>query len=84
MLIPELIRRGALYHRDRTALLFGERSMSFAEVDSLSCRIAQVLGGAVGLGKIFSRASARLNQPARSISGKLWKRPLCGGHSSVK
>jgi acyl-CoA synthetase (AMP-forming)/AMP-acid ligase II len=51
MLIPELIRRGALYHRERTALLFGERSMSFAEVDSLSSRIAQVLGGPVGLAK---------------------------------
>ena len=51
MLVTELIRRGALYHKDRTALLFGNDTMSFAEVESLSNRIAQVLGGALGLGK---------------------------------
>ena len=51
MLVTELIRRGALYHRERTALIFGDRAMSFAEVESLSNRIAQVLGGALGLGK---------------------------------
>ncbi len=51
MLVTELIRRGALHHRERTALLFGDRAMSFAEVESLSNRIAQVLGGTLRLGK---------------------------------
>ncbi|HYD12074.1 MAG TPA: AMP-binding protein [Allosphingosinicella sp.] len=51
MLVTELIRRGALYHRDRPALLFGERAMTFAEVETLSNRLAQVLGGRLGLGK---------------------------------
>lgn len=51
MLVTELIRRGALYHRDRTALIFGGESMTFGQVESLSNRIAQVLGGGLGLGK---------------------------------
>ncbi len=51
MLVTELIRRGALHHRARTALIFGDVSMSFGEVESLSNRIAQVLGGRLGLGK---------------------------------
>ena len=51
MLLTELIRRGALYHRDRIALLFGDERMTFGAVDSLSNRIAQVLGGRLGLGK---------------------------------
>jgi len=51
MLVTELIRRGARYHKERPALLFGDRSMSFAEVESLSNRIAQVFGGPLGLGK---------------------------------
>ena len=51
MLVTELIRRGAVYHRDRTALLFGDAAMTFGEVESLSNRIAQVLGGRLGLGK---------------------------------
>ena len=51
MLITELIRRGALYHRERIALLFGEREMTFGAVDSLANRIAQVLGGRLGLGQ---------------------------------
>jgi acyl-CoA synthetase (AMP-forming)/AMP-acid ligase II len=51
MLVTELIRRGAYYHGDRTALLFGEERMSFRAVERLSNRIANALGGALGLGK---------------------------------
>ncbi|HYI64304.1 MAG TPA: AMP-binding protein [Allosphingosinicella sp.] len=50
MLITELIRRGALYHGSRTALRFGDDSLSFREVDRLSSRIANTLGG-LGLAK---------------------------------
>jgi len=50
MLVTELIRRGALYHGPRTAILFGDRSMTFREVDRLSNRIAHALA-ARGLGK---------------------------------
>ena len=51
MLVTELIRRGALYHGDRTALLFGDETMTFREVERLSNRIAHALGGALGLGQ---------------------------------
>jgi len=50
MLITELIRRGALYHRTRIALRFGDESMTFGEVDRLSNRIAHALAG-LGLAK---------------------------------
>ena len=45
MLLTELIRRGAAWHGDRTAILFGEESLSFRAVDRLSNRIAHVLAG---------------------------------------
>jgi len=51
MLVTELIRRGALHHGDRTAILFGEERLSFREVDRLSNRIANAIGGPLGLGK---------------------------------
>jgi acyl-CoA synthetase (AMP-forming)/AMP-acid ligase II len=51
MLVTELIRRGAAYHGDRTALLFGEERMSFRAVDRLSNRIAHALGGTLGLAR---------------------------------
>jgi len=51
MLVTELIRRGALYHAHRTAILFGDERMSFREVDLLSNRVANAIGGALGLSK---------------------------------
>ena len=51
MLITELIRRGALYHGARTAILFGDERRSFREVNLQSNRIANALGNALGLGK---------------------------------
>ena len=51
MLVTELIRRGALYHRDRVAIRFGDRTMSFREVDLLSNRIANALIGGLGLAR---------------------------------
>jgi len=50
MLVTELIRRGAAWHGDRTAILFGDRTMTFREVDRLSNRIAHVYAG-MGLGR---------------------------------
>ena len=43
MLTVELIRRGARYFSDRTAVLFEDRSLTFAEIDELSNRFAHVL-----------------------------------------
>jgi acyl-CoA synthetase (AMP-forming)/AMP-acid ligase II len=43
MLTVELIRRGARYFPDRTAILFEDKALTFAEVDQLSNRFAQVL-----------------------------------------
>jgi acyl-CoA synthetase (AMP-forming)/AMP-acid ligase II len=51
MLVSELIRRGALYHGDRTAILFGDGRLSFRDVDHLSNRLANVLIHALGLGR---------------------------------
>jgi acyl-CoA synthetase (AMP-forming)/AMP-acid ligase II len=39
----ELIRRGARQHADRIALVFGEESLSFSEVDGLSSQLAHAL-----------------------------------------
>jgi len=39
----ELINRGARHYPDRTAIVFGERSLSFADVDGLSSRLANAL-----------------------------------------
>ncbi|MGQ0660361.1 AMP-binding protein [Sphingosinicella sp.] len=50
MLVTELIRRGALWHGDRIAILFGDEAMTFREVDRLSNRIAHVYAG-LGLAK---------------------------------
>jgi acyl-CoA synthetase (AMP-forming)/AMP-acid ligase II len=51
MLVTELIRRGALYHGERPALLFGDRSLTFREVDRLSSRIANLFIDGLGLRK---------------------------------
>ena len=42
----ELIRRGALQHGQRTAIVFGDSSLTFTEVDQLSSRIAHALHAA--------------------------------------
>lgn len=51
MLVTEIIRRGALYHGDRIALRFGDRSRTFREVDRLSSRLANALREGLGLAK---------------------------------
>jgi acyl-CoA synthetase (AMP-forming)/AMP-acid ligase II len=43
MLTVELIRRGARYFSERTAVLFEAKSLTFGEVDELSNRFAHVL-----------------------------------------
>jgi acyl-CoA synthetase (AMP-forming)/AMP-acid ligase II len=43
MLTVELIRRGARYFPERTAVLFEDKSLTFAEVDELCNRFAHVL-----------------------------------------
>jgi fatty-acyl-CoA synthase len=43
MLTVELIRRGARYFAERTAVYFEDTSLTFAEVDQLSNRFARVL-----------------------------------------
>jgi fatty-acyl-CoA synthase len=51
MLVTELIRRGARYHGDRPAILFGDLHLTFREVDRLSNRIANLLRDGLGHGK---------------------------------
>lgn len=43
MLTVELILRGAKYFPERTAVLFEDRSLTFAEVDEIASRFANVL-----------------------------------------
>ncbi|HEU5362149.1 MAG TPA: AMP-binding protein [Gaiellaceae bacterium] len=43
MTVAELIRRGARRFRDRTAVLCGDESLTFGEVDELANRVAHVL-----------------------------------------
>ena len=43
MLTVELIRRGARYFAERRAVLFEDKTLTFAEVDELSNRFAHVL-----------------------------------------
>jgi len=51
MLATELIRRGALYHRDRVAIRFADSALSFREVELLSNRIANALHAGLGLAR---------------------------------
>lgn len=46
----ELIRRGARQHGPRTAVTYGDQSLSFAQVDALSSRLAHALHAA-GVGQ---------------------------------
>lgn len=41
--VLDLIRRGARQHGPRTAIVFGSQSLTFAEVDAFSARLAQAL-----------------------------------------
>ncbi|MGE3396389.1 MAG: AMP-binding protein, partial [Sphingomonas sp.] len=50
MLVTEMIRRGATWHGDRKAILFGDQAMTFRAVDRLSNRISHVYSG-LGLEK---------------------------------
>jgi fatty-acyl-CoA synthase len=47
--MTEMVRRGALYHGPRTAVLFGDQRLTFDEVDRLSNRLANALIADEGL-----------------------------------
>jgi acyl-CoA synthetase (AMP-forming)/AMP-acid ligase II len=66
MLVTEMIRRGALHHRDRVALRFGDQSLSFAEVDARSNRIANALADRLGLAPL-SRIALLLDNGLHSM-----------------
>jgi acyl-CoA synthetase (AMP-forming)/AMP-acid ligase II len=60
----ELIRRGAAQHGPRTAIVFGEQSLSFAEVDAISSQLAHALLGLTAQG---SRIALLLNNGLYSV-----------------
>ena len=65
MLTVELIRRGARYFPERTAVLFEDKSLTFTEVDELSNRFAHVLArNGVGRG---SRLAILANNSVHSV-----------------
>lgn len=45
MLAVDLVRRGAARHADRTAIVFGDRSLTYRDVDRAANRIANVFRG---------------------------------------
>ena len=61
----ELIRRGALQHGPRTAIVFGDRSLSFAEVDRLSSQLAHALHAAGAVP--HTRVALLLNNGLHSV-----------------
>ena len=65
MLAVELVRRGAARYGSRTAVVFGGRSLSFAEVDTAANRIAHVLAslGVARRGRCLSRACRAGREP---------------------
>jgi acyl-CoA synthetase (AMP-forming)/AMP-acid ligase II len=65
MLLTELIRRGATYYGPRKAVLFGDDSLTFAEVDRISSRFAHALIGK-GLA-VGARVGLLLNNSLYSI-----------------
>ncbi len=66
MLTVELIRRGARYFPERTAVLFEDKSLTYAEVDQLSNRFAHVLASN-GIGR-GSRLAILANNSIHSLS----------------
>lgn len=61
----ELIRRGALQHGPRTAIVYGDRSMTFTEVDQLSSRLAHALHAAGAAPR--TRVALLLNNGLHSV-----------------
>jgi len=66
MLATEMIRRGALYHGPKTAVMFGDQRLSFTEIDLLSNRIAHVFIERFGL-EPGSRVGMLLNNSVYTI-----------------
>jgi acyl-CoA synthetase (AMP-forming)/AMP-acid ligase II len=67
MLAVELVRRGAARYGSRTAVVFGGRSLSFAEVDAAANRIAHVLA---------SLGVARRGRVGLLLDNGLWSVPV--------
>ncbi|RCW39690.1 acyl-CoA synthetase (AMP-forming)/AMP-acid ligase II [Halopolyspora algeriensis] len=67
MLAVDMVRRGAQRYRDRTALVVGERELSFRDVDVMANRIANVL---LGLG------CGRGTRVGLLVNNGLWSVPL--------
>jgi fatty-acyl-CoA synthase len=61
----ELIRRGARQHGPRTAIVFGDRTLSFAEVDRLSSQLAHALHAAGAAA--HTRVALLLNNGLHSV-----------------
>ncbi|MCB1414566.1 MAG: AMP-binding protein [Xanthobacteraceae bacterium] len=66
MLMTELVRRGALYHGPKTAVIYGDDRLTFTEVDRLSNRIAGVFIGPLGLA-VGSRVGLLLNNSVYTL-----------------
>jgi fatty-acyl-CoA synthase len=61
----ELIRRGALQHGPRTAIVFGDQTLTFTEVDRLSSQIAHALHAAGAVP--HTRVALLLNNGLHSV-----------------
>jgi len=66
MLMTELVRRGAVYFGPRTAVMYGNDTLTFTQVDELSNQIARVFIGPLGL-PVGSRVGLLLNNSVYTI-----------------
>lgn len=66
MLMSEMMRRGVLYHGPRIAVMFGDQSLTFTEVDLLSSRLAHVLISQDGV-EVGDRVGLLLNNSLYSM-----------------
>jgi fatty-acyl-CoA synthase len=64
--MTEIVRRGALYHGPRTAVLFGDESFTFDQVDRLSNQFANALIATEGL-DVGDRVGLLLNNSLYSM-----------------
>ncbi len=66
MLVTELIRRGARDHRDRIALRFGDRTLTFVDIEKLSNRLANLFIARLGL-EPLSRVAILLDNDLATV-----------------
>ena len=66
MLMTELVRRGAIHHGPKTAVMYGDDKLTFEQIDRLSNQIANAFISALGL-PVGRRVGLLLNNSVFTI-----------------